>query len=166
LRRQRESCLFQKNDQKYDQLAITDEKLSRLGHNLIWTTLHQKRARFHAKSFGKTHNLPAGCMALACFDAGNDLTRHATTQQLHFGDKNFTRPIFTMPKLEDVSSNEASFAERVHWMTQSRRSHALTWGFSLLIAGALRPSTMMKSLHSGFARPCRYECYLILFSYR
>jgi integrase len=77
----------------------------------------------------------------------------------------FPRPIFAIPKLDDVSSNEVSFAERAHWMTQSRRSHALTWGFSLLIADALRLSTIICPCHR-FARPCRYECDAILFSYR
>jgi hypothetical protein len=65
-------------------------------------------------------------MATAAFDLGNDVASHATSKQLHFGDEDFPRPIFTMPKLDDVSPNVFSVAERAHWMTQNCSSHPLT----------------------------------------
>jgi hypothetical protein len=67
-----------------------------------------------------------GCSATAVFDVGNDIASHATSKQLHFGDENFPCPIFMVPKLDDVSSNVFSVAERAHWMTQNRSSHSLT----------------------------------------
>jgi hypothetical protein len=48
---------------------------------------------------------------------GNVVASHATPMQLHFGDENFLRPISTIPKPDDVSSNEVSIAEHAAWIT-------------------------------------------------
>jgi hypothetical protein len=88
----------------------------------------EKNMGAYPKNLCKVHNFLLGCRATAAFDTGNDVASYATPMQLHFGGERFLRPIFTVPKLDDVSSNEVSFAELAHWMTQSCRSHALTWG--------------------------------------
>ena len=62
---------------------------------------------------------------MAVFDVSNDVARHATPQQLHFGDENFPRPIFAVSKPDYVSPNEISVAERDHCMLQSFGSRAL-----------------------------------------
>jgi hypothetical protein len=85
-----------------------------VGSICVWTILREKRARFHSKNSGKIHDLLFSCGEAASFNVGNDIASHATPMQLHFGDESFLRPIFAVPKLDDVSSNEVSVAERAH----------------------------------------------------
>jgi hypothetical protein len=83
----------------------------------------RKNTCAYLKNFRKVDDFFLGCGATAVFDVGNDVASYATSKQLHFGDENFPRPIFMVPKLDDVSSNVFSVAERAHWMTQNRSSH-------------------------------------------
>ena len=100
------------------------------------------------------HDFFLSCKATTTFDIGNDVASHVTSLHLHFGDENFPCPIFMVPKLNDVSSNVFSVAERAHWMTQNRSSHPLTWGFSLSIADVLQPSTIICQRHAADRFAC------------
>jgi hypothetical protein len=75
----------------------------------------EKLAHFHAKNLGKIYDLLVGYRATASFDIGNDVAGHVTPHQLYFGGKLVLRPIFLMPKLDYVSSNEISFVKRAHY---------------------------------------------------